>query len=103
MSVPVLLLPNLILTMPPALKKYLALAASAKVTVCVNVMVHVTPADPVAVVLLVVPEKVPYSVPDTTALPRFVVQLVKSALTAGNIAITAPAVGADREVRVVAV
>ena len=103
MSVPVLDLPYCNLTLPPAFQKYLAALALAKVTVCVKVIVQVVCPDPVAVVLAVVPVKVPYSVPATAALPRLVVILVMSALTLANTAIRLPAVGAVREVIVVPV
>jgi hypothetical protein len=95
LSVVLELLPYLRRTIPPALKKYLVAAALAKVTVCVNVIVQADCPDPVAEVLLVVPENVPYSVPDATALPRLVVMLVRSVFNAARILIVLPAVGAD--------
>jgi hypothetical protein len=55
------------------------------------------------VVLLVVPENTPYSVPDAAALPRLVVTLVMSALNAAKILIVVPAVGADLAVSVLLV
>jgi len=71
--------------------------------VCVNVMVQAACAAPVAVVLLVVPENVPYSVPEAAALPRLVVTLVRSALSAAKMPIVCPEVGADLAVSVVEV
>ena len=71
-SVPVLVLFVCQRTKPPELKKYLAAAALAQVTVCVNVMVHAVVPEPVAVVLEVVPENIPYSVPLAAALRRLV-------------------------------
>lgn len=62
--------------------------------VCVNVMVQALCPEPVAEVLLVVPENVPYSVPEAAALPRLVVTLVKSALSAAKIPIVSAATGA---------
>jgi hypothetical protein len=53
--------------------------------------------------LLVVPEKVPNCVPELAALPRLVVQLVISVLTAGKMLITVPVVGADLDVKAVLV
>jgi hypothetical protein len=85
------------------LKKYLKASAEAKVTVWVKVMVQAACPEPVAVVLLVVPENVPTSVPDAAALPRLFVILVKSVLIAANTAIVCPAVGADLAVIVVPV
>ena len=96
-------LPYCNLTRPPAFQKYLAWSALGKVTVCVNVMVQADCPDPVAVVLLVVPEKVPNCVPELAALPRLVVQLVISVLTAGKMLITVPVVGADLDVKAVLV
>ena len=55
MSVPVLLLPYLTFTIPPALKKYVAAVVLAKVTVLVNVIVHAAVPEPVPEVLLAVP------------------------------------------------
>jgi uncharacterized membrane protein len=81
--------------MPPALKKYLSALALANVTVCVNVIVQAFCPEPVADVCEVVPENVPYSVPDAAALPRALLQLVRSVLSAAKIAIVLPAVGAD--------
>ena len=81
--------------MPPALKKYLVASALANVTVCVNVIVQADCPDPVALVLLVVPENVPYSVPDAAALPRLVVMLVRSVFNAARMSMVCPAVGAD--------
>ena len=71
--------------------------------VCVNVMVQADCPEPVAVVLLVVPVNVPYSVPTAAALLRLVVTEVMSALTLAKIPIVVPAVGADLDVRVVLV
>ena len=65
---PVAVLLTSILILPPALKKYLAAAADAKVTVLVNVMVQVAP--DVAAVLLLVPVQPVNCVPLATALPR---------------------------------
>ena len=70
---------------------------------CVNVIDQAACPEPVAVVLLVVPENTPYSVPDAAALPRLVVTLVKSALSAAKILITVPVVGADLAVSTVEV
>ena len=68
---PVLDLATSILILPPALKKYLAASAEAKVTVLVNVMVHATPPDvPVCVVFELVPVYPVNCVPLATALPR---------------------------------
>ena len=71
--------------------------------VCVNVMVQAACPDPVPVVLLVVPENTPYSVPDAMALPRLVVTEVMSVLTLARIAIRFPVTGAVLDVRVVPV
>jgi len=101
--VPVELLPNLRRTIPPALKKNLKALAEAKVTVCVNVMVQAACPEPVAVVLLVVPENVPTSVPDAAALPRLLVMLVRSVLSAAKILMVLPATGATLEVMAVPV
>jgi hypothetical protein len=57
----------------------------------------------VAAVLLVVPVKVPYSVPELAALPRLVVQLVMSVLTLAKIEMIFPVTGAVLEVMVVLV
>ena len=70
---------------------------------CVNVIVHAACPDPVAVVLLVVPENVPYCVPELAALPRLTVTLVMSVATLAKILISVPVVGADLDVIVVAV
>ena len=70
---------------------------------CVNVMVQAACPDPVPVVLLVVPVKVPYSVPEDTALPRAVVTEVMSVLTLARIPIMFPVTGAVLDVRVVLV
>ena len=71
--------------------------------VCVNVMVQAEVPDPVAVVLEVVPVNVPYSVPTTEALPRFVVTLVMSVATLAKILIVFPVTGAVLDVSVVLV
>jgi hypothetical protein len=55
------------------------------------------------VVLLVVPEKVPTSVPDAAALPRLLVMLVRSVLRAAKILMVLPATGAVLAVMVVPV
>jgi hypothetical protein len=89
--------------MPPAFQKYLAWSADGNVTVCVNVIVQADCPEPVALVLLVVPENVPYSVPDAAALPRLVVTLVISADSAAKILIVSPTVGAVLDVRAVLV
>ena len=68
---------------------------------CVNVMVQADCPEPVAVVLLVVPENVPYSVPEAAALPRLVVTLVMSVCTLARIAIKFPVTGAVLDVMVV--
>jgi hypothetical protein len=57
-------------------------------------MVQAACPDPVAVVLLVVPEKVPNCVPELVALPRLAVQLVISVATLAKMLITVPVVGA---------
>ena len=62
-------------------------------------MVHALVPVPVVVVLLVVPENTPYSVPEAAALPRLVVTLVKSVLSAAKIPIVSPAIGAVLDVR----
>jgi hypothetical protein len=85
------------------LKKYLSASALANVTVCVKVMVQAACPEPVAVVLLVVPENVPTSVPDAAALPRLVVMFVRSVLIAAKTEIVLPATGAVLEVIVVPV
>ena len=103
LSVPVELLPYLRRTIPPAFQKYRAWLALGKVTVCVKVMVQAACPEPVAVVLLVVPVNVPYSVPEDTALPRAVVTLVISVLTLAKIPIMFPVTGAVLDVRVVLV
>ena len=59
--------------------------------------------DPVSVVLLVVPVKVPYSVPTAEVVLLLVWQLVMSVLTLANIDTILPAVGADLDVSVVPV
>lgn len=100
-SVPVLDLPYWILTIPPAFQKYRAALADAKVTVWVKVIVQPAVPDPVAAVLDVVPEKVPTSVPDATALPRLLVMLVRSVFRAAKIVMVSPVTGADRAVIVV--
>ena len=89
--------------MPPALKKYLSALALANVTVCVKVIVQADCPDPVAAVCEVVPENVPYSVPDATALPRLVVMLVRSVFNAAKMLMVCPAVGALLDVIVVPV
>ena len=101
MSVPVLDLPYCSRTRPPAFQKYLAWSALGNVTVCVNVIVQVVCPEPVAVVLAVVPLAYPTSAPELAALPRLVVQLVMSVLTAGKMLIKVPVVGAVRDVMVV--
>ena len=64
-------------------------------------MVQAVDPDPVAVVLDVVPENVPTSVPDAAALPRLVVQLLRSVCTAFNMVMVLPVTGAVRLVIVV--
>ena len=59
--------------------------------------------EPVAEVLDVVPENVPTSVPDATALPRLFVMLVRSVLRSAKIWMRLPATGAERDVMVVLV
>ena len=61
-------------------------------------MVQAAVPEPVAVVLLVVPVKTPYSVPDATALPRARVKVLISVATLAKIAIVFPATGAVLEV-----
>ena len=75
------------LIIPPALKKYLAAAAVVKVTVWVKVIVQADEPEPVALVLAELPVHVLYSVPDDAALPRLVLQLVRSVLRAAKIPI----------------
>ena len=98
---PVELLPYMILTRPPALKKYLAELALANVMVWVNVMVQAVPPEPVAVVFDVVPEKSPMAVPDAAALPREPVSVLMSVATALRMVMVLPATGAVRDVMVV--
>jgi hypothetical protein len=69
----------------------------------VNVIVQAACPEPVAVVLLVVPENTPYSVPEAAALPRLVVTLVISVLTLAKIPIMFPVTGAVLDVMVVPV
>lgn len=83
---------------PPALKKYLASAAEPNVTVWVKVMVQADCPDPVAEVLLVVPLKVPTSVPDAAALPREPVSVFRSVVMSLKIAMVLPVTGAVRAV-----
>ena len=66
-------------------------------------MVQAACPEPVAVVLLVVPENVPTSVPDAAALPRLLVILVRSVLSAAKILMVLPATGAVLAVIVVPV
>ena len=99
-SVPVELLPNMILTKPPALKKYLAWSALGNVMVLVNVMVQASCPEPVSLVLEVVPEKVPIVVPEAAALPRLLVMVLMSVATLAKIAMTFPATGCVRLVKV---
>ncbi len=68
-----------------------------------NTIVQAAWPDPVVPVLLVVPEKIPYSVPELVALPRLVVQLVISVDTSAKILTIFPVTGADLAVRVVTV
>ena len=98
-SVPVLDLPYMTLTKPPALKKYLAASELANVMVCVNVMVQGAVPEPVAVVLLVVPENVPMVVPDAAALPRFCVMVLISVATLAKMLMVLPATGCVLEVK----
>ena len=63
-----------------------------------NVIVQVVDPDPVAVVLLVVPVKIPYCVPEAAALLRLVKQLVISVFRLLKIAIVFPVTGAGLEV-----
>ena len=72
--------------------------ADAKVKVCVNVMVQAAVPDPVVPVFDVVPENVPTSVPEATALPLFVVMLVRSVFSAARMVIVSPVTGAERAV-----
>ena len=95
----VLLVCNLI--KPPPLKKYLAAAALANVTVLVNVIVNAPAAG--AVVFELVPVQPVYCVPTATALFLLAVMLVKSVFNAANTAIKVPVVGADLDVIVVPV
>ena len=53
-----------------------------------------------AVVLLVVPENTPYSVPEAAALPRLRVMVLMSVATLAKIAMTLPVTGCVRLVRV---
>jgi hypothetical protein len=99
-SVPVELLPYFNLTIPPAFQKYLAASALANVTVCVNVMVQADVPDPVAEVLLVVPENTPYSVPEAAAFPRLLVMVLMSVDTLAKIEMVLPATGCVLDVKV---
>jgi hypothetical protein len=90
----------MILTRPPALKKYLAWSALGNVTVCVNVMVQAFCPDPVAVVFDVVPENVPIVVPEAAALPRLLVMVLMSVATLAKIAMVLPATGCVLDVKV---
>jgi hypothetical protein len=81
-------------TSPPAFQKYLAWSALGKVTVCVKVIVQAEAPDPVPEVLAVLPDHVLLVVPTLAALPRLVVTLVKSVLTADKTLMTVPTVGA---------
>jgi hypothetical protein len=83
------------------LKKYLAAAALAQVTVLVNVIDQVAP--DVEAVLELVPDQPVNCEPTATALLRLVVTLVISVLTAASMEIKLPAVGADLAVSVVLV
>jgi hypothetical protein len=69
--------------------------------VLVNVIVNAPAAG--AVVFELVPVQPVYCVPDPTALFLLVVMLVKSVLSAANIAISVPVVGADLAVMAVLV
>ena len=97
---PVLDFPNMILTKPPALKKYLAASALANVQVCVNVMVQADCPEPVPVVFDVAPVNVPIVVPEAAALPRLRVMVLMSVSTLAKIAMTLPVTGCVRLVRV---
>ena len=66
-------------------------------------MVQGEAARPVGVVFAVLPDHVLLTALTPTALPRLVVMLVKSVLTAASTLITVPAVGADLAVIVVPV
>lgn len=63
-------------------------------------MVQALCPEPVAVVLLVVPENIPYSVPLAAALPRLLVMVLMSVATLAKMAITFPATGCVRLVKV---
>ena len=90
---PVAVLLTSSLMRPPPLKKCLAAAALANVTVLVNVMVQVAP--DVAAVFELVPVQAVYWVPLATALFLLVVMLVKSVFNAARTSIKLPVVGAD--------
>ena len=64
-------------------------------------MVQAAVPDPVAAVLDVVPENIPYSVPDAAALPREPVSVLMSVATAFRMVMVLPATGAVRAVMVV--
>jgi hypothetical protein len=80
------------LTLPPALKKYLAALADAKVTVLTNEILQApAPRPPVK---LLVPVYAVNCVPLATALPRLLKQLVMSVFNADNIDTVLPVTGA---------
>ena len=84
--------------MATALKKYLASFADPKVTVWVKVIVQGVCPEPVVLVLAELPVHVLYSVPDDTALPRLVLQLVRSVLRAAKMPIRSLVTGLTLDV-----
>ena len=66
-------------------------------------MVQASCPDPVAVVLAVLPVQVVLMVPEAAALPRLVVQLVRSVFTADQIPMISPTTGFVLDVIVVLV
>ena len=83
---------------PPALKKYLAALADAKVMVCVNVMVQADDPLPVLEVFALLPLQILYSVPCAAALRQLVVIVVRSVLRLLRIWMRSPVTGLDLEV-----
>ena len=68
--------------------------------VCVQVIVHALPPDPVALVLAMLPVQVELIVPEAAALPRLVVTVVMSADTLAKMPIMFPVTGAVLDVSV---
>jgi hypothetical protein len=71
--------------------------------VCVQVIVHALPPEPVAEVLAIDPVQVELIVPEAAAFPRLVVQLLISVCTLAKMPTTFPVTGAVLEVMVVLV